>query len=315
MDTNNLPPVAQLDLADTERRARWTACLEAAGFRCDPAPAARGPWTVELVVADHPFVEPVAAAADESAADRGTIFIGRAGLAAETGFGQHDPAADVCLPADCSDGELVLACRLLAEVVRLRRERRYEMQTRNTLLRLALTDTLTGLANRRAWHEAVSMRWAALRGSRVTVCLAIVDLDEFKRLNDAYGHSAGDRALEVAGEALAGEVRRDDFVARLGGDEFGLLLVGVDPASVAAVVERVRSGLSARMSAALELPFTASAGFATSSDPQLADSEALFQQADEALRAAKQQGRNRTVSASAQESADGHKRDACATPS
>lgn len=313
MDANSPPPAVHLDVCDVERRARWTACLEEAGFCCQPASAgANALLGVELVVADHLPAEAVG----ESPADRGTILIGQAAHAVLTGSRERSAAADVCLPADCTDRELVLACRLLAEVVRLRRERRWEKQTRNTLLRLALTDTLTGLGNRRAWHEALDMRWAALRGTRVTLCLAILDLDEFKRLNDDFGHAAGDRALEIAGEVLANEVRRDDFVARLGGDEFGLLLVGVDPEATAAVVERVRSGLSARLSTVWDRPLTVSAGFATTTELQLADSETLFQRADEALRVAKGLGRNRTASSAAMlQAADGHKRDACAAPS
>jgi diguanylate cyclase (GGDEF)-like protein len=285
-----------LDVHDIQRQTRWAMCLESAGFRCCAALAeSPAPSSLDLILADHPVAprNSTEESAFEPVRDPGILIVG------------HLAQADICLPADASDREIVLACSLLVQIVRLRHERRNEMQTRNTLLRLALTDSLTGLGNRRAWLEAMRTRWSAVRGTRMALCLMVLDLDGFKRLNDLFGHAAGDRALEIAGEVLAAEVRRDDFVARLGGDEFGLLLVGVDPESTATVVERVRAKLSRRLSAEAAAPLTASAGFAVACDPELPSSESLLALADQALQSAKRLGRNRTVAASALMSAVG----------
>ena len=150
-----------------------------------------------------------------------------------------DAPADVNLPADASARELQLACRLLAEVVRLRRRERAITEVRHRLYNDAFTDPLTGLSNRRAWDKTLRERLKVVGDSR-TFCLAVFDLDHFKQINDAFGHAAGDEVLKSVALAICEHLRQDDFVARIGGDEFGLLIWVSDPAIAPAVVERVR---------------------------------------------------------------------------
>jgi diguanylate cyclase (GGDEF)-like protein len=208
-------------------------------------------------------------------------------------------SADVQLPADATDRELRLACRLLAEVVRLRRREHARRETERRLTEEALTDPLTGLPNRRAWDRALEERMASACEEPGRLCLAIVDLDHFKRVNDAHGHAAGDAVLRAAGEVIAGGLRATDFVARLGGDEFGLLLAVRDASMARAVVDRVRRGLPAGLAERQAQPITASAGFQAApcgeSSPPLSCPDALFVGADAALREAKRAGRDRTV--------------------
>jgi diguanylate cyclase (GGDEF)-like protein len=159
----------------------------------------------------------------------------------------------------------------------------------------AFTDPLTGLSNRRAWDKTLRERLKAATDSRC-LCLAVFDLDYFKQINDAFGHAAGDEVLKAVARAICEHLRQDDFVARIGGDEFGLLIWVSDPAIAPAVIERVRTALPDRLAASGVHQVRASAGVAGVgfAIPPPSPGE-IFAQADEALRRAKQEGRDRTV--------------------
>ena len=125
------------------------------------------------------------------------------------------------------------------------------------------------------------------RGGR-RLCLAVLDLDQFKEINDTQGHAAGDRVLQAVSRSLQKNLRQGDFVARLGGDEFGLLLWVPGEAEAAAIVERVRSRVAEAVGGESTVKITASAGFALSGGCPEADTcESLFLAADAALIAAK----------------------------
>jgi diguanylate cyclase (GGDEF)-like protein len=206
-----------------------------------------------------------------------------------------DAPADVNLPNRPSPRELQLACRLLAEIVRLRRRELSFTELQHRLYTEAFTDPLTGLPNRRAWDQTLRERLGAATDSRC-LCLAIFDLDHFKQVNDAFGHAAGDEVLKSVASAICENLRQGDFVARIGGDEFGLLIWVSDPGIAPAVVERVRTALPDRLIASRVNRVTASAGLACASTIILPlNPGTLFAQADEALRRAKQEGRDRTV--------------------
>jgi diguanylate cyclase (GGDEF)-like protein len=206
-----------------------------------------------------------------------------------------DGPADVSLPADTSTEHVQLICRMLAEIVRLRRRHRVISELHGHLHTAAHTDPLTGLANRRAWDQTVAQRVEAVTDSHCLI-LAIFDLDYFKPINDVYGHAAGDEVLKSVASALCENLRQEDFVARLGGDEFGLLIWVSDPAAASAVVDRVRAALPDRLTELGVQRVTTSAGLVVVSPKNnTIDPVELFVQADEALRRAKQEGRNRTV--------------------
>ena len=207
--------------------------------------------------------------------------------------------ADVQLSADCSESELRLACRLLAQIVRLRRGERLAAEIHRTLAVQAMTDPLTELPNRRAWDAGLRERLAlAADGSR-QLCLAIFDLDHFKQINDVYGHAIGDGMLRASGRAIDDNLRQDDFVARLGGDEFGMLLWVPDAEVAAAVVERVRISLPTFYSRTALPTLTASVGYRLTGHADavgtLPSAEALYRAADASLREAKRLGRNRSM--------------------
>jgi diguanylate cyclase (GGDEF)-like protein len=192
------------------------------------------------------------------------------------------PDADIVLPADCSQRELHLVCRLLAEITRLRQDRDRLARLGEQFSQLAETDPLTGLANRRVWEHRLKDMLARLSSTSDPVWLAVVDLDRFKAVNDEIGMQRGDQVLVRAAQALAGAVRRDDLVARLGGDEFGLLLVGATAAHLPAVFDRLRAALRE------QAQVTASIGYVELAEGAAAD--ARFAAAERAMRAAKRRG-------------------------
>ena len=117
-------------------------------------------------------------------------------------------SADVVLPADCTPRELRLACRLLVEVVRLRRRLGEEIRTQKALRTMAYRDPLTGVANRRKWERELTARLegAGSAGAGSTLAIVLLDLDHFKPINDRLGHVAGDMVLRRVAQRLAANV-------------------------------------------------------------------------------------------------------------
>ena len=155
------------------------------------------------------------------------------------------------------------------------------------------TDPLTGLLNLRGWHEALERErnLAARRGS--PLCVGVIDVDHFKRVNDAGGHEAGDRFLRRAAAAWRAQLRAGDIVARTGGDEFAVALIDCDPEGAHGIVDRMRT--------ATPDGATCSAGVACWDGTESVVS--LVKRADAALYAAKAAGRDRTVMAARDNSA------------
>ncbi len=130
--------------------------------------------------------------------------------------------------------------QLAAENAALRKEVRRLSRYRT----MAYRDALTGLRNRRAFDERLTEECArARRNHGYAFSVILVDLDEFKAINDTHGHAAGDRALEEVARFLQASVREVDGCYRLGGDEFAILLPGTNAHGCCAVVTRLRGGL------------------------------------------------------------------------
>ena len=157
----------------------------------------------------------------------------------------------------------------------------------------AATDSLTGLANRRTLDEELALEWR--RADRIGDSLAFVllDLDDFKSVNDSHGHQAGDAVLRRVGEILGAGVRQVDLAGRYGGEEFALILPETDLAGAVKLAERLRASLEGT---AVELPsgetLRATASFGVAVKGELAAPEHLVAVADEALYAAKAAGKN-----------------------
>ncbi len=173
-------------------------------------------------------------------------------------------------------------------------------RTRRRLARaekLAATDPLTGLPNRRQADEMLVRLVAAARRTGRPLAIALVDLDHFKAVNDRFGHAAGDVALRETGTAIRAFVRSSDHVARFGGEEFLLLLPDTSRTDAVAVAEKLRRRIAGLEVDELDGGVTASLGVAAF--PQDGDSpDELIKAADAALYRAKENGRDRVEGAS-----------------
>ena len=158
----------------------------------------------------------------------------------------------------------------------------------------AVRDPLTGLYNRRGFDELALHDLRRRLGEDEHLFVAIADLDNFKRLNDAYGHTVGDEALRCVARQLSLNVREGDLVGRYGGEEFYFLLNGIDDVTAASVLERCRAAVANQpvMTAAGELNVTISIGYSRRRCHQ-EPFASLLSRADDALYRAKLTGKNR----------------------
>lgn len=155
----------------------------------------------------------------------------------------------------------------------------------------AITDGLTGVANRRAFNESFHREFERAQRYNEKLSLAIFDLDHLKQINDTWGHQTGDAAIKLLAESLSRLSRSIDFVARYGGEEFCLLLPNTDKETTLAIAERMRKSVA---ELTLEGPGQMSASAGVACFPDDTDNlNELFQKADMALYRAKQNGRNR----------------------
>lgn len=163
--------------------------------------------------------------------------------------------------------------------------------------RIANTDSLTRLSNRRAFDERLAACYD--NPSLLPVLgLVLIDIDHFKKVNDSYGHPIGDKILATVASVIRSNVRKDIFVARTGGEEFAIIVEGNLANEVMIICERIRRTLEARpfrnsRSGVDYGPITISLGFVMGS--QAAEPGELYANADNALYQAKNGGRNRTV--------------------
>jgi two-component system cell cycle response regulator len=164
-----------------------------------------------------------------------------------------------------------------------------------------LTDALTGIANRRFFERRVVEEAERWRRTRLSLSCLVVDIDHFKKINDGYGHQAGDKVLQRVARELEVVLRSSDVLARYGGEEFVLLLPATDLREAAEIANRIRQNVAAIQFEQEELrsiSVTASVGVACLGTAQREEDhpgEVLFRYADQALYSAKNSGRNRVV--------------------
>jgi diguanylate cyclase len=158
---------------------------------------------------------------------------------------------------------------------------------------MARQDSLTGLPNRRAYEERLEQEHARWRRFGGRLSLLVWDVDNFKTVNDTYGHKAGDRALQLIAATLQQRLRETDFLARLGGEEFVVLLIGAEVADAYKVAEAMREAVASAGLHSNNKPvaLTVSGGLSQFADGD--DPVRVFQRADEALYRAKRAGKNR----------------------
>ena len=167
------------------------------------------------------------------------------------------------------------------------------------LTKLAITDGLTGIANRRYFDDQLAHEWTRARRLNQTLAIAMIDVDWFKKYNDHYGHQGGDDCLRQVANVLSNVAKRDsDFVARYGGEEFAIILPMTQAENALELSKNICLALSN-----LELPHalsdfghvTLSVGVAVGCPKQNTTPHNLLINADKALYTAKEKGRNRAV--------------------
>ncbi|WP_459207372.1 GGDEF domain-containing protein [Pseudomonas sp. MLB6B] len=157
----------------------------------------------------------------------------------------------------------------------------------------ALIDPLTGLPNRAAWSERLAQEMQAWRAQDGHLSMAILDLDHFKRINDGYGHLAGDKVLKLVANVLRKHLRGGDFMARFGGEEFVLLMPHTPLEQATQQLDRLRATVEACPFHFKGEPVTITTSIGCSMFRQGDSGEAVLGRADKALYRAKAQGRNR----------------------
>nr|WP_316641688.1 GGDEF domain-containing protein [uncultured Roseateles sp.] len=193
-------------------------------------------------------------------------------------------------------GEHWMLC-VASDITGLRQDGRALRQARDQALRAAQTDALTGLSNRRHLMQQVEQALVRDAERGWPLCMAVLDLDHFKQINDQLGHAAGDRVICDFACHLQASTRREDGCGRVGGEEFMLLLSGIELAQAAPIIERLlqRVRQARPLAEAPQRGYTSSVGLAQArAGETLAE---LFSRADAALYEAKRSGRDRMVCA------------------
>jgi len=187
-------------------------------------------------------------------------------------------------------------------VTRMRQERNLAEERGRIIEELALTDPLTGIDNRRGWEQAIQRSVGQARRHSQPLSLAMLDLDHFKRYNDAHGHQAGDDFLRQVALNWEEMTRIEDHVARYGGEEFVLTLPNTSLEGAEVIVERLRTALP-EPSEEIDTRISCSAGIAEWDGSETV--RELVGRADQALYKAKEAGRDQTIAVRLESDAPG----------
>lgn len=183
---------------------------------------------------------------------------------------------------------------LQRNVTQMRQEMSAAQEQSRQLEEQLQQDALTGLLSRRGYEERMAQEFERYRRYRQQLSLIVFDLDHFKQVNDQFGHQSGDKCLKLISRYIRPVIRKSDALARYGGDEFVLILPGIDCSGAAQVAEKIRH-LVEQIRFLYEgrrVPLSLSMGVAQA-DERDESAEHLFKRADQALYAAKEEGRNR----------------------
>ena len=190
-------------------------------------------------------------------------------------------------------GELIVRIKTLLKMHGLQEE----LKARNVLLeRIATTDDLTGLPNRRHFFDTARTIVALAKRNDLPIACLMMDIDFFKKINDTYGHQAGDLALQKVAEVMLNNKREGELLARFGGEEFVMCLFKADEAAAFRAAERFRKRIDEmkiQLDESKAISVTVSAGCSALAGDNLTDIDKLIAMADEALYRAKSNGRNR----------------------
>lgn len=199
-------------------------------------------------------------------------------------------------PLSGPDGKVDKICLMVYDVTDVATGRMALERANQQLARLSMTDRLTGLLNRGTWENLIDSEYERYRRYGHPAVLVMVDVDQFKPINDTHGHLAGDEVIKHCAQIMRECLRHSDHPGRYGGEEFGILLPETDADGALVICERIRSTIEDAVVATsvADIHYTVSVGVAPLTDgPE--NYMQWLQQADEALYAAKEGGRNQVV--------------------
>ena len=199
-------------------------------------------------------------------------------------------------PLSGTDGQVEKVCLMVYDVTDIATGKRALEKANKQLEKLSMTDKLTGLLNRGTWESLIDAEYERYRRYGQPTCLVMFDIDHFKPVNDTYGHLAGDEVIKFTADVMRASLRQSDMPGRYGGEEFGIILPETDAEGARIICERIRQTIASSTveTSAAPIQYTVSIGIA----PLTAEPENYMlwlQQADEALYAGKEGGRNRVV--------------------
>jgi diguanylate cyclase (GGDEF)-like protein/PAS domain S-box-containing protein len=171
-----------------------------------------------------------------------------------------------------------------------------ETEVKSELIRIANTDSLTGLANRRHFFEKLDEEMKRVKRSKAEIAILVLDVDHFKKINDQYGHDAGDKVLIDITRIMSACLRETDLAGRIGGEEFAMILPDTPVEGAYWVAERIRASVAKHTFTTpvdkQRVQCTVSIGVSSSKAGDMLDATRLFKQADNRLYIAKNTGRN-----------------------
>ncbi len=198
-------------------------------------------------------------------------------------------------PLISTDGSVNHVAVIIYDVTDIAANRKALELANDELKMLSRTDALTELNNRGYWEECLLQEFRRFHRYHTTCSLVMFDIDHFKQVNDTYGHQAGDEVIREVARLLRENLRETDIGGRYGGEEFGVILSNTDAQSAMAFCERLRKQIEAQevVYEELRIKVTVSLGI-SQADESTSGHTAWLEQADKALYASKQGGRNQT---------------------
>ncbi len=159
----------------------------------------------------------------------------------------------------------------------------------------AQIDALTGVPNRLGYEQHIAQEFARWKRFKNSLVLIVCDIDRFKRINDDYGHAAGDKALKTLAKVLSQNIRETDYLARYGGEEFALIMPGATQGDAKMVAEKLRQSIESSGFHFKNEPLTITMSCGVAEFKKGDVPTDVFERADAALYKAKQTGRNKVV--------------------
>ncbi|UZE94837.1 GGDEF domain-containing protein [Alkalimarinus alittae] len=194
------------------------------------------------------------------------------------------------------DGSVSSICVIIYDVTDIASNKKALEKANVELESLSRTDRLTMLNNRGYWEECLQNEYSRLQRYDTTSSLVMFDIDHFKKVNDTYGHQAGDEVIRVVSKLLRDSLRKTDIAGRYGGEEFGIILGHTSSENAFIYCERLRKAIedTTVVHDGIEIKFTISLGICEASK-KLEDYKQWLEKTDQALYQCKESGRNKTM--------------------